>query len=139
MLPVLPSGSLPAILFALVVNLGLLLTSTKSVAQESCAMSSIRSGGSTTDLADANFKKLNDCLKDLTAKLEQTQNELTKLKASLLKAPTELRPINGNNLKCPEGFYLITAAFQDQPGLGHGALWGPSGVCAKLNVGQGSN
>jgi hypothetical protein len=107
--------------------------------QATCAMSSIKSGGTSTDQAEANFQKLNDCLKEVFAKLEKAQADLSKLKASLLKPPTELKPVNGNSLKCPDGFYLISATFQDQSGLGHGALWGPSGVCAKLNVGQGSD
>ncbi|WP_145963625.1 hypothetical protein [Bradyrhizobium algeriense] len=104
--------------------------------QDSCAMASIKSGGTTTDQAEANFKKLNECLSALTLRLVKAETELAKLRNGLLSAASERKPVGGLKLDCPEGYYLTSVQFQDQSGLAHGALWGPSATCAKLNVGQ---
>jgi hypothetical protein len=100
-----------------------------------CEMDSIKIG-STTERAEANFQRLSGCLRDLTHRLARAEQELSRMRDGLLSPPTETRNISGNALKCPDGYYLTAAVFQDQSGLAHGALWGPSGTCAKLNVGS---
>jgi hypothetical protein len=57
------------------------------------------------------------------------------LKANLSKS-SDTRNVDGRIVKCPDGYYLNGFTFQDQPGLGHGALWGPSATCARPNVGS---
>jgi hypothetical protein len=47
--------------------------------------------------------------------------------------------IEGRIVTCPSDSFLAGWQFQDQPGLTHGALWGPSAICRKLNIAQGSN
>jgi hypothetical protein len=85
-------------------------------------------------LADNNFK-------DSLAKVDQEQFSslvvtVSDLRANLLKASPDVRNINDRIVRCPDGYYLIGFSFQDQAGLAHGALWGPSAICGRLNVGQ---
>jgi hypothetical protein len=63
-------------------------------------------------------------------------NLVTVTRESLTKTSSDTRSVPGNVVRCPDGYYLIGIAFQDQSGLAHGALWGPTGTCAKLNVGS---
>jgi len=81
----------------------------------------------------------------LLKKVESTTREISALRSDLLKPPTDVRKVDDPSnkqvitsriIQCPEGSYLVGISFQDQAGLAHGALWGPQGTCAKLNVGR---
>lgn len=56
-----------------------------------------------------------------------------------IKISTESDLIEGRIVTCPDNSFLAGWKFQDQPGLDHGALWGPSAICRKLNIVPGSN
>lgn len=63
--------------------------------------------------------------------LKALSQALADLKANIAHSSPDLRNVVGLSLKCPDGYYLSGITFQDQAGLGHGALWGPSATCAK--------
>ena len=44
------------------------------------------------------------------------------------------KQIDGRVLACPPGSFVAGWTFQDQPGLSHGALWGPSAICRKVDL-----
>jgi hypothetical protein len=67
-------------------------------------------------------------------RLQAIANQITQLKAALGTASTDVKIVPGRIMKCPDGYYMIGWSFQDQPGLDHGALWGPTATCARLNV-----
>jgi hypothetical protein len=82
-----------------------------------------------------------DKFKSSLARVDQEQfkvleTTVSDLKSNLLKSASDTRNLDGRIIKCPDGYYLIGFTFQDQPGLGHGALWGPSATCGRLNVGS---
>jgi hypothetical protein len=105
--------------------------------QINCTMQPLRSGPNpnTTDIAEANFTRLNDCIRELTERVDQLQRVITTMRGNLLRSASETVPIDSRIIKCPEGSYLVAMSFEDQAGLAHGALWGPKAVCSKLNVG----
>jgi hypothetical protein len=79
---------------------------------------------------------------DLSSKLDETRAQISKLSTQIEQLRTNLlqkgdtKVVEGRIMTCPDGYYVKGWTFQDQPGLGHGALWGPSAVCAQLNVGK---
>lgn len=73
---------------------------------------------------------------DLTRRqIAELNAEISNLRSSLLQAG-ETKSIEGRVMTCPDGYYVKGWAFQDEPGLAHGALWGPSAICGQLNVGS---
>jgi hypothetical protein len=104
--------------------------------ENACGVKPMRPGNA-TDLAEANFTRLNDCIEKLAATVQSLQTELSNTRAGLLRTASETKTtIGGLKFQCPDGYYVVGMNFNDQEGLGHGALWGPSGVCAKLNLGS---
>jgi hypothetical protein len=87
-----------------------------------------------TLMSDSRFSSVLATLSD--QRLQAIASQISQLKASLGTASTDVRNVPGRIMKCPDGYYVIGWSFQDQPGLDHGALWGPSATCAKLNVGS---
>jgi chromosome segregation ATPase len=94
----------------------------------------------------ANAEKLRDQLNALDAKVASLTTELNAFKGSIGKGDREELDtvdaksggaINPVVIKCGEGSYLVEIKFRDHKddgsGLGLGAIWGPSAVCAKLN------
>jgi hypothetical protein len=63
------------------------------------------------------------------------KNEIEALRSDIQKSSTKTQLIDSRIIKCPDGYFLVGISFQDQAGLAHGALWGPSATCAKINVG----
>ncbi|MGM4891255.1 hypothetical protein [Tardiphaga sp. 839_C3_N1_4] len=90
-------------------------------------------GVSQSLLADEKFKT------SLVGVSDERYRALDKLvnstRSSLLQASQDARTVPGLAIRCPDGYYLTAVTFQDQSGLAHGALWGPSGTCSRLNVG----
>jgi hypothetical protein len=66
--------------------------------------------------------------------LKALRANLSDLKLNLAKSSPNIRNFDGRIVRCPDGYYLVGFTFQDQSGLAHGALWGPSATCSKLNV-----
>jgi hypothetical protein len=85
---------------------------------------------------EPDFQSLNDCLGKLQDKIDKLEKSISTLRAGLLKPGSTANTVSipSEVIRCPPGSYLIAITFQDEDGLAHGALWGPQGVCAKLNV-----
>jgi hypothetical protein len=62
-------------------------------------------------------------------------DQIDQMRSSLSHSSVDVKNVDGRIMKCPDGYYVTGWTFQDQPGLGHGALWGPNATCAKLNLG----
>lgn len=98
------------------------------------------------NLRSANYQKIADELvrvpgfQDKVSKLTDGQyrtlvTQIDQLRSSLGRSSLDVRNIDSRSIRCPDGYYLVGLTFQDQAGLAHGALWGPSATCARLNVG----
>ena len=94
------------------------------------------------DYIDRKFFKLEIAARAAHSAFEASQeeasilrNDIEALRSSLQRASDRTQKIDGRSITCPDGYFLVAISFQDQSGLAHGALWGPSATCAKLNVG----
>jgi hypothetical protein len=109
-------------------------TSTQ-VQGKNCAVETIKAGNM-IDRSDANFARISDCLKKMEEIVEEVQKQIAGMRGGLRKAAPagDTVSIASNSIVCPAGSYLTSVTFQDESGLAHGALYGPVGVCSKLNT-----
>ncbi len=78
---------------------------------------------------------LSDSLSRLTSQQYSTlDKQISDLRAALAAGSSDVKTVDGRIMRCPDGYYVVGWTFQDQPGLGHGALWGPSAACARVNL-----
>ena len=76
-------------------------------------------------------------LEEINSRIEHVRKEFDKLRAELKTSASDpIVTVAGNSATCPDGYYAVGHAFGDQSGLAHGALWGPSLKCQKLNLGR---
>jgi hypothetical protein len=71
-----------------------------------------------------------DLATQITAQVQQLRDSLKQT------APGDIHTIDSRDATCGPGEYLVGFLIRDQPGLGHGALWGPIARCKKLNLGS---
>jgi hypothetical protein len=82
-----------------------------------------------SSILDGINKRIDAVRADIAAQVEQLRGNLKK------SGSGSINVINSRDATCGEGEYLVGFFFNDQPGLGHGALWGPQARCRKLSLG----